>query len=93
LQHSIVADNLPVKVSGLDRALQMNDSPVIRVKRFAYMADLVSASTVSRPNFSRIIDYLADLQQLPGTPPETAQLGPKCRKLVRTRWFYMVDTL
>jgi hypothetical protein len=38
---SIVVDNLPVQVTRLDRALQVNDSPVIHVKCFAETLNLV----------------------------------------------------
>jgi hypothetical protein len=51
-----VVDNLLVQVSGLDRALQVSDCPVIHVKHFAHMANLVLGSTVSMPNFSPIMD-------------------------------------
>jgi hypothetical protein len=54
---SIVVGSLPVKVSGLDRALQMTHSHVIHVTCFVNMVNLVSASTVSMPNFSGIMDH------------------------------------
>jgi hypothetical protein len=38
---SIAVDNLPVQVSGMERALQMNGSLAIHVKCFAQMANLV----------------------------------------------------
>jgi hypothetical protein len=90
---SIVVETLLVQVRGLDRALQMSDSRVIHVKCFAHLANLVLASTVSTPNFSRIMDCLVDLQKLLRSPPATEQLGVKCLKFVRTRRFHMVDTL
>jgi hypothetical protein len=75
---SIAVDNLLVQVSGLERVLQMSGSPAIHLKCFAQMANLVLASTVSTPNFSPIMNYLADLQKLVRSPLATAQLGIKC---------------
>jgi hypothetical protein len=74
---SIAVDNLPVQVSGLQGALQMSGSPAIHMKCFTYIVSLVLASTVSTSNFSRIMNHLADLQQLPRPPLATAQLGIK----------------
>jgi hypothetical protein len=71
----------------------MTDLLVIHLKGFARMANLVLAWTVSTPNFSPIMDYLVDLQNLLRSPPATAQLGAKCLKFLQARWFYMVDTL
>jgi hypothetical protein len=90
---SIVVDNLPVEVSGLDRGLQLSDSPVIHVECLAHMENLFSVTTVSTPNVSWTMDYLADLQKLLTSPPATVQLGAKCPKFVRTRRFDMLDTL
>jgi hypothetical protein len=91
----LVFGNLLVQVSGLDRTLQMTQGPLIHVKCFANMPNLVSAWTVSTPHFSRIMDHLADLQKLLTSPPATAQLGVKCKcpTFAQTRWFDMVDTL
>jgi hypothetical protein len=87
----ITADNLPVQVNGLDCALQMNGSPAIHVKWFAHMTNLVFASTVSPTNFSWIMNYLADLQQLLRSPFAGAEPGIKRPKSVRTRWFSRVS--
>jgi hypothetical protein len=53
---SIAVDNLPAQVGGVDRALQLNNSPAIHVKCFAHIANRVLATTVSIPNFARIMD-------------------------------------
>jgi hypothetical protein len=90
---SIAVENLPAQVGGVDRALQLNNSPAIHVKCFAQMANRVLASTGSTANFARIMDYLTDLQKLLRSPQATVQLGAKCPKSVRTRWFSLVDTL
>jgi hypothetical protein len=80
-------------VSGLDCVLQLSDSPVIHVKCFDHWANHVLAPTVSMPDFSWNMNYLADLPKLLSSPPTTAQLGVKCPKFVRTREFDMVDAL
>jgi hypothetical protein len=68
---SIVVDSLPAQVGGIDRALQLNNSHAIHVKCFAHMANRVLATTLSTANFAWIMDYLADLQNLVGSPQAT----------------------
>jgi hypothetical protein len=73
---SIGGDNSPAQVGGIDRALQLNNSPAIHAKCFADMANRVLATPVSTANFARIMDYLADLEQLLRSSQATAQHSP-----------------
>jgi hypothetical protein len=64
VRYSIAVDNSSGQAAILDRALQLNNSSAIRVKRFAHMAIRVLTTSVSTLNLARIMDYLQTSKSL-----------------------------
>jgi hypothetical protein len=90
---SVVIDNLPSQSSGLDRAISERKLPVLHVKCFAHMANLVLLNSMSDANFDMVFGALTRLQNDLRKTEVVNALGKRCPRFVRTRWFYMVDTL
>jgi hypothetical protein len=59
-----MADNLPAQSPGLARVLTDTESPAIRIKCFAHMANLALPHTASTADFSVIMTHLTELQGL-----------------------------
>jgi hypothetical protein len=89
----IVIDNLPAQSGGLDDLLSRANSPIVHIKCFAHMANLVLANCLSEPPLARVMFLLTEMQSLLRTPEAAAEVGGRCPRFIRTRWFYMVDTL
>jgi hypothetical protein len=90
---SVIMDNLPAQSSGLDRALFEAHSPVIHIHCFAHMANRIRSYTVSTANCARIMSALSEIQGLLRCKEAHEAIGTKCPRVIRTRWFYMIDTL
>jgi hypothetical protein len=90
---AVVIDNLPAQSVGLDQALEDTGLPIIHVKCFAHMTNLVLLNTISDPNLSTIMAELTELQNILRNPAAVAVIRRRCPKFVKTRWFYMVDML
>jgi hypothetical protein len=92
---SVVIDNLRAQSSGLDMILAGNDAPIIHVKCFAHLANLVLSDTkkARQGNFNRVFDKLTEIQNELRTIEFKLCAGKRCPKFVETRWFYMVDVL
>lgn len=88
---SVVVDNLPAQSRGLGRVL--TDSPIIHVKCFAHMANLILTHTMPNGYFIKIMDALKCFQHIFRGERAVQYIQHKCPKFIRTRWFYMVDTL
>jgi hypothetical protein len=90
---SVIVDNLPAQSSGLDRALFEAHSPVIHIHDFARMANRILSHTVSTANCARIVSALSETQRLLRCKEAHEAIGAKCPRFIRTRWFYVIDTL
>jgi hypothetical protein len=90
---SIIVDNLAAQSVGLDSWLASSNSPIIHVKCFAHMANLVIANTLEEGNFALVMERVTVIQSFLRKPKAVAAIGKKCPAFVRTRWCYMVDTL
>jgi hypothetical protein len=90
---SVVIDNLRAQSAGLDETLLSLLSPVIHIRCFAHMTNLVLQNSLSMPHFSRVMTILEEVQSLLRSPSASAAIGRRCPRFVRTRWFYMVETL
>jgi hypothetical protein len=88
---SVIVDNLAAQSFGLDAAL--GNLPVFHIKCFAHMTNLVLSNAKEDPNFKKVFGILEEIQRQLRTPEMVQLLGKKCPKFVRTRWFYMMDTL
>jgi hypothetical protein len=87
---SVIVDNLPAPSSGIDRAFFEAHWPVIHIHCFAYMANLILSHTVS---IARIVPALSEIQGPLLCKDTHEAIGAKCPRFIRTRWFYMIDTL
>jgi hypothetical protein len=90
---SVVIDNLPAQSSGLDAAISESNLPVLHIKCFAHMANLVLLNSMSDANFDKVFGRLTTIQNDLRRTEVVNALGRRCPRFVRTRWFYMVDTL
>jgi hypothetical protein len=90
---SVIIDNLMAQSAGLDSFLDSANSPVIHVKCFAHMSNLIISNTLEEPNLRRVMERLTAIQGLLRTREAARYIGKKCPAFVRTRWFYMIDTL
>jgi hypothetical protein len=90
---SVTVDNLPAQSSGLDRALFEAHSPVIHIRCFAHMTNLILSHTVSTANCARIMSALSEIHGLLRCKEAHEAIGAKCPYFIRTPWFYMIDTL
>jgi hypothetical protein len=88
---SVVIDKLRAQSSGLDRIV--SPSIILHVKCFAHMINLVLVNTMTNAYFAEIMDELKQAQRNFRVQPAIDGIGCKCRKFVRTRWFFMMDTL
>jgi hypothetical protein len=90
---SVIVANLLAQFSGLDRALFETHLPVIHIHCFAHMANLILSHTVSTAKCARIMSALSEIQGLLGCEEAHEAIGAKCPRVIRTRGFYMLDTL
>jgi hypothetical protein len=88
-----MADNLPAQSSGLAHVLTDTESPVIHIKCFAHMPNLVLSHMASTADFSVIMTRLRKPQGVLRCGSAHEVVGLKCPRFIRTRWFYMTDTL
>jgi hypothetical protein len=88
---SVVIDNLRAQSSGLDRVV--GQSIILHIKCFAHMINLVLVNTMTNAYFAEIMDEMKQTQRLFRLQPAIDAIGRKCPKFVRTRWFFMMDTL
>jgi hypothetical protein len=90
---SIIIDNLAAQSFGLDAWLSSSNSPIIHVKCFAHMANLVIANTLGEGNFARVMRRVTNIQTCLRKRQAVAAIGKRCPAFVQTRWIYMIDTL
>jgi hypothetical protein len=57
------------------------------------MANLILSHTVPSGNFAKIMAALTEVQNLLRRTSAHEAIGAKCPRFIRTRWFYMNDTL
>jgi hypothetical protein len=90
---SIVIDNLPAQASGLDSFLESTKSAILHVRCFAHMTNLILENTMCQADFANLMSVLTRLQVFLRRRDSITIIGKRCPKFVRTRWFFMVDTL
>jgi hypothetical protein len=90
---AIVIANLPDQSAGPDDLLSARNSPVIHFKCFAHMTNMVLGNCMSKPYFATVMQIFIEMQSLLRTPGAITAIRRRCPRYVRTRWFYMVDTL
>jgi hypothetical protein len=88
---SVVIDNLPAQSSGLERAL--TERPILHVKCFAHMTNLILVNSIGEEIFTNVMEELRTIQRIFRAQPVATLIGRKCPRFVRTRWFFVVDTL
>jgi hypothetical protein len=90
---AMIIANLPAQFVGLEQLLRETGSPVIHIRCFAHMANLIRSHIVPSGNFARIMAALIEVQNLLRRTSAHEAIGAKCPRFIRTRWFYMNDTL
>jgi hypothetical protein len=90
---SVIVDNLPAQSLGLDRTFFEAHWPVVQIHCFSDVANLILSHTVSNANCDRIMSALSEIQGLLRCKEAHEAIGAKCLRFIRTRWFYMIDTL
>jgi hypothetical protein len=88
---SVVVDNLPAQSSGLERVLA--ESPILHVKCFAHMTNLILVNSQDGEVFMNVMAELGTVQRIFRVKSVASLIGQRCPKFIRTRWFFMVDTL
>jgi hypothetical protein len=71
----------------------LNNPAIFHVKCFAHMANLVLATAMKSHHLECVFVILNEIQDTLRTEDTKTMIRVRCAKLVRTRWFYMVDTL
>jgi hypothetical protein len=75
---SLIINNLLAQSSELEIIMRDNNLPVIQIKYFTHMADLVLANTVLTGNFARIMRHHTELQNLLQSSSVREVIGKKC---------------
>jgi hypothetical protein len=92
---SVIIDNLYAQSFGLDQLIADAELPVIHVKCFAHMTNLVLSNSGNSEGFRNVMSILEDMQKILSKPrgENEDSVGAKCPDFIRTRWCYMVDVL
>jgi hypothetical protein len=91
--YSVVIDNLRSRSAGLDETLLSLFPPMIHIHCFAHMTKLILQNGLSMSDFSQVMTISEGVQSLLRIQNASAAIGRKRPPLVRTRWFYLVETL
>jgi hypothetical protein len=92
---AVVIDNLRAQSAGLDSALAEIPVPIIHVRCFAHMANLILSDTrkTKGGNFNLVFDILSEIQKELRSDSFKFIAGKRCPRFIETRWLYMVDSL
>jgi hypothetical protein len=72
---SIVIDNLPAQSAGLDEILSRSESPIIHIRYFAHMANLVLVNSLATQHFERVMTALTEDQAVLHKAEARAEIG------------------